>query len=141
MKMPTPLAAIPAAASAAALALALVSCSDDQPDEDAFLSPAARRGKQVYVNCIACHGADPTRDGPVGPAIAGASRELIAARVLRGEYPEGHRPKRNTKQMPPMPYLEPHLDDLAAYLREVEQARRKARAAKSQASKNRASKK
>lgn len=138
MKMPTPLTVIPAAVSAAALAGTLASCSGDRTNEEAFLSPAARRGKQAYAHCIACHGADPTRDGPLGPSISGASRELIAARVLRGEYPEGYRPKRKTRQMPPIPYLEPAIDDLAAYLREVEQARR---AAAAQASKSRASKK
>ena len=33
-------------------------------------------------------------DGSVGPAVAGASRELIEAKVLRGEYPPGYTPKR-----------------------------------------------
>ena len=126
MRKPTSLVAFLGIAGSAALAAALAACSEDGPGEDELLSDAARRGKQVYINCIACHGADPTRDGPVGPAIAGASRELIEARVLRGEYPSGYSPKRDTAQMPPMPYLAPRIDDLAAYLREVAEARAQA---------------
>jgi mono/diheme cytochrome c family protein len=79
---------------------------------------AAQRGRKVYaMNCMACHNSDPTRDGVLGPAVAGASRELIEARVLRGEYPPGHTPKRATKTMPPLPHLGPAIDDLAAYLK------------------------
>lgn len=76
------------------------------------------RGQQVYLaRCTVCHGMDPARDGPVGPAIKGASRELLEARVLRGTYPPDYRPKRPTQVMQPMPDLEPTLPDLAAYLR------------------------
>lgn len=79
--------------------------------------PAAR-GKQVYLaQCIACHNSDPSKDGPLGPAIKGASRDLIEARVLRGEYPPGYKPKRSSSVMKPMPQLAPAIDDLAAYLK------------------------
>jgi mono/diheme cytochrome c family protein len=71
-------------------------------------------------NCIACHGLDPTKDGALGPAVAGASLALIEARVLRSEYPEGYPPKRPTKVMIPLPHLEPRLDELAAYLNSLE---------------------
>ena len=81
------------------------------------LSPEAERGKQVYLaNCTACHHVDPSKTGPVGPAVKGASRDLLEARVLRGTYPEGYKPKRETHTMQPLPQLEPQLDDLAAYL-------------------------
>ena len=44
-------------------------------------SPDADKGKQAYMTvCIACHGPDPKIDGPIGPAIAGASKELLEAR-------------------------------------------------------------
>ena len=56
-------------------------------------------------------------DGPIGPAVKGATRELLEARVVRGTYPPGYTPKRNTTVMPPMPTLAPSVDDLAAYLR------------------------
>ena len=75
------------------------------------------RGRQVYLGqCTQCHHADPARDGPVGPAVNGASRGLIEAKVLRGEYPPGYQPKRPTKVMPPQPGLAPDIPALAAYL-------------------------
>jgi mono/diheme cytochrome c family protein len=95
------------------LALALPACSDGGGDP---LDPAVR-GERVYQNvCIACHSADPTRDSALGPAIAGASRELLEARVLRGEYPPGYTPKRSTGVMPPFPNLEEQIPALVAYL-------------------------
>lgn len=76
------------------------------------------RGRRVYLaQCAACHNSDPAKDGPVGPAVKGAARELLEARVLRGGYPEGYKPKRDTKVMPPRPDLAPAIPDLAAYLR------------------------
>lgn len=76
------------------------------------------RGRAVYLaNCAACHNPDPSKDGPLGPAIKGASRELIEARVLRGTYPPGYTPKRKTTAMPAQPYLEKSIPDLVAFLR------------------------
>jgi mono/diheme cytochrome c family protein len=96
------------------LAAALAGCSG----QDGSLSPEAERGRQVYVaQCSSCHAADPARDGPVGPAVKGSSRELLEARVLRGVYPPGYTPKRPTAVMQPLPQLAGSLDDLAAYLR------------------------
>jgi mono/diheme cytochrome c family protein len=78
----------------------------------------AARGRQVYLaQCIQCHNANPAIDGPVGPAVKGASRELLEAKVIRGEYPPGYRPKRPTKVMPPQPTLAPDIPALAAYLK------------------------
>ena len=78
---------------------------------------SADKGKQVWLGqCIACHNPDPTKDGPLGPAVKGASRALVEARVVRGEYPAGYTPKRPTKVMPPRPDLAPSVADLAAYL-------------------------
>jgi mono/diheme cytochrome c family protein len=74
-------------------------------------------GRRAYVaNCTACHNQDPTRDGTMGPAIAGASRELIEARVLRAEYPPGYTPKRESALMPAQPFLKAEIPALAAYL-------------------------
>jgi hypothetical protein len=36
--------------------------------------------------------------------------------VVRGEYPEGYTPKRDSRVMVPLPHLEPQLTELAAYL-------------------------
>ncbi len=78
-------------------------------------------GRATYnANCIACHAMDPRIDGALGPAVAGASAELIAARVLRAEYPAGYAPKRETRVMVPLPHLEPKLPELTAYLGSLE---------------------
>jgi mono/diheme cytochrome c family protein len=75
------------------------------------------QGRRVYVaNCTACHHVDPARDGALGPAIAGSSRELVESRVLGAKYPEGYEPKRETALMQPLPYLKNDIDELAAYL-------------------------
>jgi mono/diheme cytochrome c family protein len=76
------------------------------------------RGKQVWLaQCVVCHGLDPAKDGPVGPAVKGASRELLDARVLHAAYPPGYKPKRETKVMPARPDLVATIPDLAVYLR------------------------
>jgi mono/diheme cytochrome c family protein len=78
----------------------------------------AERGRQVYqAYCTSCHAADPARDGPIGPAIKGASRELLETRVVRGTYPPGYTPKRQSSIMQPMPNLAPEIPNLAAFLR------------------------
>ena len=74
-------------------------------------------GRLVYAaNCSACHSLDPHAEGVLGPAVAGSSRELIEARLLRAEYPEGYQPKRDTQQMAALVFLAPQIDVLAAYL-------------------------
>ncbi len=77
----------------------------------------AERGRRAYMaNCIACHDRDPAREGVLGPAIAGSSRELIETRIMKAEYPPGYEPKRDTNLMPPQPFLRPQIEPLAAYL-------------------------
>jgi len=84
-----------------------------QKNED----PAVTRGKQAYMGtCIACHNMNPALDGSVGPAIQGASKEVLEAKIMRGEYPAGYKAKRETKIMPPQPQLAANIDDLAAFL-------------------------
>ena len=78
-------------------------------------------GRSVYnANCIACHSLDPTKDGALGPAVAGASLDLLEARVIRAEYPEGYEPKRATRVMVALPHLETRLPELAAYLESLD---------------------
>jgi mono/diheme cytochrome c family protein len=75
------------------------------------------RGRRIYMTvCITCHNPDPSKDGPIGPAIKGSSRELIEARVLHQSYPPGYTPKRKTALMPKQPQLAKDIPDLAAYL-------------------------
>lgn len=101
-------------AGGAALLIAVAGCSPAGPE----LSPAAKRGETTYFTvCIACHNAKPSLDG-LGPPLAGASRELLEARVVRGVYPPGYQPKRKSNSMPVFPHLAPNIDDLAAYLAE-----------------------
>jgi mono/diheme cytochrome c family protein len=82
------------AASVLVVLVALCACQPSRGDP-------VERGKRVYVaNCIACHNPDPTREGTLGPAVAGSSLALVEARVLRGEYPPGYTPKRSSALMP-----------------------------------------
>lgn len=75
------------------------------------------RGKLIYqTNCIACHNPDPKQVGTVGPAIWGASRELLAAKVLKGDYPDGYKKQRETRIMPQLPHLEKELEAVSIYL-------------------------
>jgi mono/diheme cytochrome c family protein len=75
------------------------------------------RGRAVYVtNCSVCHNPDPGLEGSLGPAVAGASLELLEARLLRNTYPEGYTPKRDSHVMMALPYLEDDIPPLAAYL-------------------------
>jgi mono/diheme cytochrome c family protein len=120
----------PAPAGAAwpvAAALLLAACGDPAPPPPAAPGSApgaavatagsAEKGRQVWLGqCIACHNNDPAKDGPLGPAVKGASRDLLEARVVKGTYPPGYTPKRPTKVMPPRPDLAASVPDLAAYL-------------------------
>lgn len=76
-----------------------------------------QRGRLVYnTTCVECHNRDPNLAGVKGPPIAGASRELIEARILNLSYPAGYKPKRNTHEMRKLPNLKPDIDNLAAFL-------------------------
>ena len=95
----------------------LASCSKDSDDATSKKNPDAERGRAVFLaNCVACHNNDPSRDGPIGPAIKGSSRELLQARVLSTSYPPNYKPKRPTKVMPAFPFLSDEVRYLAAYL-------------------------
>lgn len=80
--------------------------------------PDPVRGEKIYVaNCTECHHTDPAETGTLGPAVKGASEELLRARIMEGIYPPGYTPKRDSEAMDPLPELEPFIPDLAAYLR------------------------
>jgi mono/diheme cytochrome c family protein len=103
--------AVRALALGGALALAAAGCGREA------LSPEAERGRQVYLSqCTACHAVDPSKPGPVGPEIKGASRELLEAKILKGTYPPGYKPKRPTAVMPPQPQVGADIPALGAYL-------------------------
>jgi mono/diheme cytochrome c family protein len=99
---------------ALAAALGVAACGDSSKPAD----PLVERGRQVYLSqCTQCHATDPTQAGPVGPAVKGASKALLEAKVVHGTYPAGYTARRPTKVMPPVPALAPDIDALAAYLR------------------------
>ena len=92
--------------------LVLAGCEQPQ------LSPSAERGRQVYLSqCVSCHGPDPAQAGPIGPAVKGASKELLETKVVSGTYPAGYTPKRSTRVMLPLPALAPDVPALADYMR------------------------
>ena len=99
----------------AAMALGISTACSEASEVGA--DPAVERGSQVYLGiCTACHNADPAKDGTAGPAIAGSPRELLEARVVRGEYPPGYTPKRPSQIMPKFPQLAGEIDALYAFL-------------------------
>ena len=100
-------------------ALSISGCSKKSDNSsNSSKDPNWERGRVVYLaNCVACHNSDPSKDGPIGPAIKGSPKELIEARVLSANYPPNYKPKRNTKVMPQFPFLKAEISYLAAYLR------------------------
>ena len=99
---------------AGGLLFSLSACGGEAEDPATEL---ARKGRGTFESvCTACHARDPSQPGPVGPEIAGASLELLQAKVLRNEYPPGYVPKRDTQAMAPLLYLESELPALEAYL-------------------------
>lgn len=100
--------------------LILSACAKDSnlPTQTARAGDA-NRGRGIYLsNCAACHNSsDPSKDGPIGPAIKGSSQALLEARILTAGYPPGYEPKRKTAIMPAQPYLKSTIPHLAAFLR------------------------
>ncbi len=91
--------------------LVVVGCSEAMP------TTPAERGRRVYLSaCTTCHNSDPSLTGRTGPPVAGSSRELIEARVLRAQYPAGYTPQRDSKAMLALPHLAPYIDDLTSFL-------------------------
>ena len=105
-------------AAACSAGLGCFACSQGS-NGDASQAGASQRGQKIYQNvCIACHNADPTQPGSLGPPLAGASQVLLEAKLLRGEYPPGYTPARPGQTMPRFEYLKDHIGDLAAYLQQ-----------------------
>lgn len=76
-----------------------------------------QKGKSVYMsNCIACHNTNPKLAGGVGPEVFGSSKELLEARILKAEYPQGYTPKRSTRMMQAHPHLRDDIEALQVFL-------------------------
>lgn len=100
---------------AGCLALALLSACGEKVEEVKGPDPA--RGRRIYIaTCIMCHNIDPSKPGSQGPAIKGASVELLETKVLRKTYPPGYKPQRTTSAMPTYPQVRKRIPDLAAFL-------------------------
>jgi len=117
---PAPKASTPArpapAASAPPASAPAVTSSPAPPARGA--GGDVTKGRQIWLSqCVACHNSDPSKDGPVGPAVKGSSAPLLEARLQRASYPEGYKPKRDSKVMPARPDLVASVPDLAAFLR------------------------
>ena len=104
--------------------LLLAACTKPSSDQSAD-TPEGRliqRGKMMYTTgCTACHNSDPRIEGSIGPAVAGASLELLVARIIRGDYPQGYKPKTNTKTMVALPHLKKDIPAIHAYLNSLDQ--------------------
>jgi mono/diheme cytochrome c family protein len=100
--------------TALAAGFLLTACSDA-----GSLSPAAQRGREVYLaQCGACHHpSDPAKAGALGPPIKGTARAVLEAKVLKGAYPPGYTPKRESRVMQPMPALAPDIEALSEFLK------------------------
>src|SRR4051812_24547681 len=93
------------------LSFFLVGCVSKKKDPDTDL--VIHRGRTIYrTHCTACHNSDPSKAGAIGPEIQGASKELLEARLLKGAYPPGYKPKRPTRSMTSFPYLKDEIEPL-----------------------------
>lgn len=82
------------------------------------LSATELRGKTIYLStCIACHNANPTLAGSVGPDIADSSLELLTSRIMSVTYPPNYKPKRQSKLMTAFPQYEKDIPSIYAYLK------------------------
>jgi mono/diheme cytochrome c family protein len=123
MRNPMLLFAFVAVACAFMMCSACTKKSPETPAAQMTEAQLAERGKSIYLsNCTACHNVDPTKDGSVGPALAGSSTALVEARVMKAAYPEGYKPKRETRVMVALPHLEKEIPALGAYLSSVQGA-------------------
>ena len=87
--------------------------SNRSPEEEKLYS----QGKKIYMTvCVTCHNPDPKLDGSIGPANYGSSVDLLAAKVLKGNYPSGYKPKRETSLMPQFEEYAKDIEALHVFL-------------------------
>jgi mono/diheme cytochrome c family protein len=100
------------------LSLMAAQARERMPPQAEILPALAKEGQAVYARrCTACHGIDPSKAGTHGPDIQSSSLELLTAKVLRGEYPEGYAPKWNTMAMRRLPLTEGDMEAIHAFFR------------------------
>ena len=119
---PSPASQDPAPAAAPAPPQAQEKPTAPPAPENETANPAQliAKGRQVYKsNCTACHNPNPAQDGAIGPAIADSSLALLEDKVIHNTYPPGYTPKRDTRAMIALPYLQKDIPALHAYLDSV----------------------
>jgi len=104
------------------LVISLSGCpfSKSKKDTTSSVTPDSaltERGKAIYnANCTACHNSNPKLPGSIGPDVYGSSKELLTARIVHGNYPDGYKPKRTSGAMPALPHLTGDIEALTSYL-------------------------
>ena len=75
------------------------------------------KGRVVYfANCVSCHNNNPKKPGSIGPEVYGVSIDVLKQKIIYGKYPEYYNPKRTSKIMPLMPYLNKKIPNLLAFI-------------------------
>jgi len=117
MKKRIPIALI--ALTFAALIAMAFACKEE---EKTGLTPEEQQkadGRKLFItNCIACHSADPTRDGTVGPALRGTPFNVLKTKLIEGKYPEGYPGKRPISgSMPKYSFTDEQIRSMDAFLK------------------------
>ena len=75
------------------------------------------KGRMVYfANCVSCHNNNPKKPGSIGPEVYGVSINVLTQKIVSGKYPVNYIPKRKSKIMPLMPYLNKKISNLHAFI-------------------------
>ena len=81
------------------------------------LTTDIEKGRIVYfANCVSCHNNNPKKTGSIGPAVYGASIDVLAQKIVFGKFPENYSAKRTSKIMPLMPHLKKEISNLHVFI-------------------------
>jgi mono/diheme cytochrome c family protein len=99
------------------------SCTKKEPQaplspEEEAKAALVRKGKSAYMSyCSACHNANPSAMGALGPPLAEIPLATLESKVLYAKYPEGVQPRIPVKGvMPAMPHLKDEIAGMHAFL-------------------------
>lgn len=78
---------------------------------------SAHANQRLYErNCTKCHNADPSKPGSIGPELVTTPQKAFKMKVVHGKYPNGYKPKRNSKAMPKFGLFDWQVDSLYWYV-------------------------
>ncbi len=81
------------------------------------LNTEIEKGRMIYyANCVSCHNNNPKKPGSIGPEVYGVSIDVLTQKIVSGKYPVNYIPKRKSKIMPLMPYLNKKISNLHAFI-------------------------